>query len=117
MDAAIIQEVLTIHDYLTCQYDHDNAQILLDRLTNLNVYLARTAAILPEAEAELAQARGRVAHIHPQISATRLRYVMESETITEAKFYRQVERMNAAIVHQIDAIRTQISFIKSLARY
>ena len=116
MTPELIAEVLTIHDYMSCTYDHDNTAELMDRLTNLNVHLARTAVILPEAEAELSSAKGRVAHLHPNESATRLRYIIDAETVNESKFFRQIERMNAALVHQIDVIRTQISFIKSLAR-
>ena len=108
-----IKEILEIHGYVACLYDYTNPTELMDRLTNLNVYLARTASILPDAEAELASARGRIAHDYPDESATRLRYILEAGTVNEMKFYRQVERLNATIVHQIDAIRTQISFIKA----
>jgi hypothetical protein len=111
-----ITEIVEMHEYIAATYNHDNPTELMDRLTCLNVYLARTAALLPEAEADLSQKKGEISHRNPDESATRLRYIIESESWREAKIYRQIERLNATIVHQIDAIRTQVSYIKSQAR-
>jgi hypothetical protein len=76
------------------------------------VYLARTADILPFAEEEWNTKKGEVARAHKSETATMLRYIIDEKTALEARFYRHVERINAAIVHQIDAIRTQLSYVK-----
>lgn len=111
-DTSIYDEIADIYGYVSCSYNEGNPAELMDRLTNLNVYLARTADLLAEAERLWNIEKGNVAHRNPDETATRLRYIIEAETANEAKFYRQVERLNAAIVHQIEAIRTQVSFVK-----
>jgi len=60
--------------------------------------------------------KGEVAQKHLDETATVMRYLIDSETSTEARLCKHLDRLNSAIVHQIDAIRTQISYHKAQAR-
>jgi hypothetical protein len=67
---------------------------------------------LGEAEYLKDTARGYWTEMLGDIPATRLREVLASKTAAEGRLVRKTERLNAAIVHQIDAVRSQLSFCK-----
>lgn len=110
---SILSEIDEYYGYAASNYDRSNPDEMMDRLEHLATLLARTAHLLPEVEAMMAQRKAEVSDQYPDMSATRLKYAIEAEAGDAIKLYRYVERLNAAIVHQIDALRTQLSYVKS----
>jgi hypothetical protein len=106
-------EIQEISEYVASHYDHDQPEEMMSRLTILSSFLARTATLLPEADELLSIRKGEAAQKHLSETATVMRYLIDSETSTEARLCKHLDRLNSAIVHQIDAIRTQISYHKA----
>lgn len=105
-------EMLEIHQFVSDSWQHADAEQLSERLTVLSIYLARTADMLGEAEFLLSNARGCWTEMLNGMQATELREILAMKTAAEQRLATKLERLNAAIVHQIDAVRSQLSFCK-----
>jgi len=114
---AIIKEILEVYDYCKVTYDENNIQEMLNRLTNLNVYLARVNELLPDMKKRLMDRRGYYSEVYIELTPNKMKALVEAKTSAEERYYSLVERLSATIVHQIDAIRTQVSYIKQQLNY
>ncbi len=50
-----------------------------------------------------------------KISPTVFKQLINGRTVNEAKILKFTERLNRTITHQIDGVRSQLSYLKSLA--
>jgi len=112
----LTKEIEDILGYCSVTYNQDQPAELMERLTNLSVYLARTAELLSEAQYfydyHLALETDKLLGLN--YSGNALRDVAKGRVATHKKLLDLTERINSTITHQIDAIRTQLSYLKSL---
>ena len=94
----------------------DNPTELLQRLTDLNVYLARSGKMLADAKAiqdiltaNIFASKGEYIS---RLSTTLASKFISSQTATINQIVIWLDRINRTCVHQSDNIRTQISFAK-----
>lgn len=107
----LAQEVSKLYDALKQAIDR-TPEGLLAELDFRCQWLARSAELEAEAQFLLDQKRGEVANVHADKSATLLREIISRECAEENRLYKLAERLNSSLVHQIDAIRSILSFEK-----
>lgn len=110
----IANEIKKVNDYLIETYNETDAYVIMDIMKNLKSYLARTNELYANAEYLLNVEKGIESEkIGEKISATRYKDVLASKTARYQKVMRYVERTNASIVHIIELLRSQLSFLKA----
>ena len=118
----LTKELNDIYKYCTTNYNQDDGGILTERITELNVYLARSSALLSHAQYHYDKAQGKEAEkiirdegkTGIKISPTVFKQLINGRTVNEAKILKFTERLNRTITHQIDGVRSQLSYLKSL---
>lgn len=94
----------------------DDPNELVARLSDLNVYLARTGRMLAEAscirDRAVAAVYAEEARAIVKMPATVARRFVESQTADENALVTWLDRLNRACTHQSENLRTQISFAK-----
>ena len=111
-----------IYGYCTENYKEEDGHGLSKRVTNLNVYLARSSSLLSWAQFYYDKAQGEEAEKilteekekGIKISPTVFKQLINGRTVQEAKVLKFTERLNRTITHQIDGVRSQLSYLKSL---
>ncbi len=111
----INKEIIDIAEFCSCYYNKDNGIEMSERLTNLSVYLSRSAILQCEAQElfDKAIASETEKLLGQELSATVGTNLIKGRISTEAKLFRLCERMNKTITHQLDALRSQLSYLKS----
>lgn len=110
---SLSNDLKEIIEYVQCVWNEKSAEELTSRLTNLSIYLSRTAEMQAEAKMILQIKEGEIADmLCDTYSATTMKIKIAKGASAENRLYTLVERTNAAITHQIDAIRSQLSFLK-----
>ncbi|MCI2145813.1 MAG: hypothetical protein LKK08_06155 [Bacteroidales bacterium] len=113
------KELSSMQDYLEITTSN-NGDELTDRLAQLNVYLARSGKLLADAkaiqEAKTAEVFGAYFSQITKMPATIAQKFIQAQTKDINYIVNWAERVNRAIVHQGDNIRTQISFEKENLR-
>ncbi|MBR1775066.1 MAG: hypothetical protein IJ759_06025 [Bacteroidales bacterium] len=105
-----------IQDFLYEEVDDHNTDLLVERLTKMNSYLAMVTELYPRL-VEIQQTDLQVAYqqniewIFKAPATVANRYI-ESQTIDANKLVNWSERINRAIVHISENMRTQISYAK-----
>ena len=105
-----------IQDFLYEEVDDHNTDLLVERLTKMNSYLALVTELYPRL-VEIQQADLQVAYqqniewIFKAPATVANRYI-ESQTIDANKLVNWSERINRAIVHISENMRTTISLRK-----
>ena len=111
----MITEIQEMQDFLVITAS-DNPVELLTRLTDLNVYLARSGKMLADAKAIqdilTANIFGYKGDYISRLSTTLASKFITSQTATINQIVIWLDRINRTCVHQSDNIRTQISFAK-----
>lgn len=92
----------------------DDANVLVDRLNDLNHYLARTAVMLAEAKVihDKAMLDSYLAYDFEKMPASVVNKMVASMCGESNRLVNWVERLNRALVHIGENMRTQISFSK-----
>lgn len=94
----------------------DNPKELNQRLTDINVYMARSGKMLADAKALQDSITAKVYDEHKEflgrIPATVAIKFVTSQTVTANQLVNWLDRINRTLVHAGDNIRTQISFAK-----
>lgn len=112
---AISEELESIQSFLE-QDPGDDPNVLVERLTYLNSYMARTGFLLAEAKSDLDEATGLVfsefSDFILKMPATVSTKFIASRCKEENFYVSWIERINRSCVHQSDNIRTQVSFAK-----
>lgn len=116
------QEIKEISDYLntTCS---NNPQEIQERISIMMVYMMRTGEMLANAKKMLRKKKSdeiqntiiRIAKENC-LSAKIQNALLDSIAEDEAFLVDQLDRLNASCVHQLDALRTLLSFEKESLR-
>ena len=89
---------------------------LIERLTDINVYLARSGKLLADAKAYQEQVTANVYSQHMEfisrVPATVAIKFVSAQSVTANQLVVWLDRINRTLVHAGDNIRTQISFAK-----
>ena len=79
-------------------------------------WLARSSELRADAQFIMDEARGRAAEQYLDSSATVLREMINRDTAQENKLLVLADRLNATLTHQMDSIRSILSFEKESLR-
>lgn len=94
----------------------DNPQELVQRLSDINVFMARSGKLLADAKAIQDTITAKVYEEHgafiTRVPATIATKFISSQTATINHIVNWLDRINRTLVHAGDNIRTQISFAK-----
>jgi len=118
----MIEEIQQIQSYLeiTCS---DNPDEVTQRIRELSAYLARTAFLLQEAKYSLRRKKASdigeiIISIAKEqfLSAKAQNALVDSIAAEEHRLVDWLDRLNAACTHQIDALRSLLSYEKEQLR-
>ena len=116
------QEIKEISDYLniTCS---NNPQEIQERISTIMVYMMHTGEMLADAKKMLRRKKSdeiqnTIIQIAKEncLSAKIQNALLESIAEDEAFLVDRLDRLNASCVHQLDALRTLLSFEKESLR-
>ncbi len=118
-----IKERLTfIQGILEATYDNDDGNILSNRLTEIGAYMAEAGKLKGDAEFHYreklrSQLLKDIKELIPEYASANLQNTfVKSCANEEATLVTYADRVNASCTHQIDSMRSQLSFLKSLPR-
>ena len=112
----LLEEAQQIQDYLdiTCS---ENPEEVLERIRSIMPYISRTAFMLAEAKKALRRKKATeisntIINIAKEqcLSAKVQNTLIDSIAEEEAYFVDWLDRLNAAATHQVDALRSILSF-------
>jgi hypothetical protein len=106
----LAQEVSDIYEAIKAPLDR-TPQGLMGELETRGQWLARSAEILADAQIILDAKRGEIAEAH--VGWNIIKHLIEAKCSDEKRLYILSDRLNATLVHQIDEIRTLLSFEKA----
>lgn len=118
----MIDEIKEIQAYLdvTCS---NNPIEVMERMSTISVYMARTGEMLADAKKALREKKSSeinntIINIAKKqcLSATVQKALVESIAENEAYLVDRLDRLNAACTHQLDALRSQLSYLKEELR-
>lgn len=116
------QEIKEISDYLniTCS---NNPQEIQERISTIMVYMMRTGELLADAKKMLRRKKSdeiqnTIIQIAKEncLSAKIQNALLESIAEDETFLVDRLDRLNASCVHQLDALRTLLSYEKEALR-
>lgn len=112
----IIEELKEMQRFLEGSPETDDPNELIERLTKINAYMARSGFLMAEANADRDAAIAAVFAEHSksilQMPATVSQKFISALCKDENYYATLVERINRTCVHQSDNLRTQVSFAK-----
>ena len=117
------EECQEIQDYLEILCSGTPNEILV-RLSTISVYLARTAQMLADAKKAANEVKksgvarqviGMLGKGLP-LSATTQKAIIDGLAVEENHLVDWIERLNRTCTHQLDALRSMLSFEKEMAR-
>jgi hypothetical protein len=112
----IKNEIEEVVGFISCYYNKDNGAEISERITRLNVYLARTSVLLSEAQFLFDERFAKETESligNELLTASTINNLAKSRCATEGMLLKLVERINRTITHQLDSIRSQLSYLKS----
>jgi hypothetical protein len=118
----ILQELTAINEYILKGVPDNDITLMLQAGSVLVTYLASTAAMVAEAGKYYSQAKTRAYNTLALSSAAHQKYYspslakdyIASRCSDEGYIYEFACRMNAAVTHSLDMIRTAVSAEKQL---
>jgi len=114
---SIIDEIGDINNSLVAGYDYSNPEEINSLIQKHTARLARTDILCANAERLLAEARGFYAErIDSKMQATRFREVLEAKVSIFQRAYTQAAKTNATLKEAINALRSQLSYLKEEMR-
>lgn len=110
----IATEVNEIYEAIKAPLDR-TPQGLMGELETRGQWLARSAELLADAQILLDAKRGKSAesYVGSDESWNIIKHLIEAECADEKRLYVLAERLNATLVHQIDEVRTLLSYEKA----
>ena len=108
----VVDELEAYYGEISNKFDSDNPTELITKLERRCQLLARSAVLLADAQFIHDRARGDASEKATELSATELREYLTGKCAYEARLLKLADRLNSTIVHQIDSIRTMISYTK-----
>ena len=112
---SIANEVGGIFDLMQQKLNRD-INSLCTELDIASQKLARSAELLADAQFIADKKRGEVAEKNRDESATLLREIIVGELADENRLLKLCEKLNSALVHRIESIRSILSAEKELSR-
>lgn len=113
----ILKEIQEISEFLKTPYGMHGEE-LSRRISELNAYHARLPEIIATAESLLLNARAKASEDlleqNPEVSATMGKIKIDSDCSNYIKVLKFAERLDSACTHQLDGVRSQLSYLKSL---
>ena len=114
----LAEQLKDIYAYVGKPYNEKDGQEISERITRLSVYLARSAELLSWSQFFYDKAKGdaseeAIKQYDNKLSPTVMKSLVESRSRNEGKLHKACERLNRTITHQIDALRSQLSYLKS----
>ena len=112
-----LEEIQTI---LESHYDNDSGNILSDRMTLISAYMAESGKLLGDAkyhyqtklESEMMRL---IKDLLPEYSSANMQNTfIKSLCKDESWLVNIADRVNASCTHQLDSMRSQLSYLKSL---
>lgn len=113
----LAEEIGQLYQSIKAPLDRTSPEALIAELEFRGQWLARSAELVAEAQAIHDRARGEAAEKYLDLSATQMRELVSRDCVQEAKLLKLAERLNSTLTHQIDEVRTIISFEKESRRY
>jgi len=113
--AELQKEYVGIYEYVKTEYD-EMPSTVVTRLSNLVIHLARVGKMLAEVEYLLNDRKQRLMEseeIERYSTPSMQKQYLDSLLKHEQYLYKCVERLGSSIVHQIDALRSQLSYFKT----
>lgn len=111
----VLKEIEEMQSFLEITAS-DNPKELIQRLTDINVYMARSGKLLADAKALQDTITAKVYEEHKEfvgrVPATVAIKFVSAQTATANQLVNWLDRINRTLVHAGDNIRTQISFAK-----
>ena len=111
-----VKELQEMQSFLESEPVTDDPGELIERLTRLNAYMARSGFLMAEANADRDAAVAGVFAEHQkailQMPATVSQKFISALCKDENYYATWTERINRMCVHQSDNLRTQVSFAK-----
>lgn len=112
------QELKKMYGFCSGGYNQDNGEEMSERLTQLSIYLARSAVVQGNAQYFLDLKQGIESELTlknvPGVTPSMLTKIVAGKCANEMKLLKLAERLNRTITHQIDALRSQLSYLKNL---
>ena len=110
----IADELDDYYGQISSPIDKDNPTGLIDDLGKRCQLLARSAVLLADAQFIHDKARGMECDAPgvAGMSATLMREYLTGACASEARLVTLAERLNSTLVHQVDSLRTMISYVK-----
>lgn len=113
----ITKQLKEVGDFIASNYGMEGVE-LTERIRSLNGYHALMPELIADAEYHLsekiAETTDKIDFTDKSNNATRINLIINKNTLTEKRLVRLAERVNATLTHQLDAIRSQLSYLKSL---
>lgn len=112
-----IQEILEGH------YDSDDGNILNKRMQDIAIYMAEAGKLKADAQFHYKQVMKSevikcLKELIPEWSSAKVQNsVIEGLAAHEFRIVTFAERVNASCTHQLDVMRSQLSYLKSLANF
>lgn len=118
----IKERIEFIQSVLVAHYDTDDGNIISNRLQEIGAYMAEAGKLKGDAEYHYreklrSELLKLLKDILPEYSSANMQNAfIKSCANEEATLITLVDRLNASCTHQIDSMRSQLSFLKSLPR-
>lgn len=112
-----------IQDCLEAKYDSDEGSTIVDRISTISAYMAESGKLLGDAKYHLqskmqSELMNLVKNLLPEYASSTLQNsFVKALCKDESKLVNIADRINASCVHQLDAMRSQLSYIKSLTNF
>jgi hypothetical protein len=109
----LAEEISYLYKELDSPIDR-SSEGLLNRIDFLCQWMSRSAQIVAECEIMYDWKKGEIAetHINTDQSWNIVKQQIEAGAGEEKRLYRLAERLNVAITHSLDAVRTLVSYEK-----
>lgn len=109
---SLLEELSQLYKSIGMGFDRSSPETLIAEGEYRSQWLARSAELAAEAQFIHDKARGLASEKYMDVSATIMREFVGRDCADEARILKLAERLNATLVHQMDMIRTIISFEK-----
>jgi hypothetical protein len=119
----IVARCEAIQLILEAHYDNDQGNILNDRITLINALMAESGKLVGDSNFHYkTKLKSDImetlkSFIPDYTSASVQNNLVKSLCATEESIFINAQRINASCTHQLDAMRSQLSYLKSLPNH
>ncbi len=112
-------ELQDVQDFIEDQHSCEFPELMKSKLVSCNAYLATSVVLVASSKFHLLQVKNlkfrdaELQNLLCKMPASLQKELIDSYCSTELANYELAQRQNACIVHQIDALRSLLSFAKT----